>query len=315
MSPHLNAYHIQPFLWGESWVLARQPQDDVLSLHRQSITSLGEVKGEDSTSSWEALQKERRAVVQEECGRISTNSSLFQVLQKDPTLKRLLIDDTHQAIYCFVPKVASTTWKVVWAELTGRVSISKKQHETFSWLHSLFNNDIRKENRQKSDLKHKVSSYTKFLVVRHPFERLLSAYRDKILVPDNKSFQKGVLSFVKRHRSNATINDIQWSDFVTYLIEGGYRLNIHWMPYPKLTYLCTIDYDFIAKYETLVQDSNEILRRIGAPESLHFPGSQSSNTKSLLDSYMKMLTKEQIKRLYTIYKTDFTFFQYTYNFE
>ncbi|XP_042227741.1 carbohydrate sulfotransferase 11-like [Homarus americanus] len=162
-------------------------------------------------------------------------------------------------------------------------------------------------------MKYKLATFTKFIIVRHPFERLLSAYRNKVEGPKRTRYQGSPFRYVKKYRSNATQTDITWPEFVTYLINGGYVRNNHWRPYGTRCHLCAIDYDIIAKYETLVKDSEEFLRRVGAPESLHYPEYHPSSTKDILESYMKKLTKEQIDRLYHTYKQDFILFQYTYN--
>ncbi|KAG7167443.1 Carbohydrate sulfotransferase 11-like 10 [Homarus americanus] len=250
----------------------QQPHDIPPLLKAHQIRGGG--KGEHTEvqdTRWEAQQQERKAAMLKGCGSEPSEASLLHVLDQHPTLDHLLINDAHQAVFCYIAK--------------------------------------------KSDLIRKVANYTKFLVVRHPFQRLFSAYKDKIQPPNPERDVISVLSYVQKHRFNATRKDIQWQEFVSYIIDGGYRENQHWRPYVMQCYLCDIQYDIIAKYETLFEDSEEILRRIGAPESLHFPDYYPSSTQTELMSYMGKLTQEQTDRLYQIYQQDFELFQYTHNTE
>ena len=103
-------------------------------------------------------------------------------------LDHLIVDDANQLIYCFVPKVASTNWKRVLLALnTSQSNASEspvadsqvvdplliKGNEShmaraFTTLSQLTN---------VSEVAHRLTNYYKFLFVRHPYERLLSAFR------------------------------------------------------------------------------------------------------------------------------------------
>ncbi|XP_042224695.1 carbohydrate sulfotransferase 11-like isoform X2 [Homarus americanus] len=299
-------------LIGYQTLFLQQPHDIPPLLKAHQIRGGG--KGEHTEvqdTRWEAQQQERKAAMLKGCGSEPSEASLLHVLDQHPTLDHLLINDAHQAVFCYIAKVASKTWRKVWANTVGVSAVLKRKH----MLQYMVNSLIPDEHRQKSDLIRKVANYTKFLVVRHPFQRLFSAYKDKIQPPNPERDVISVLSYVQKHRFNATRKDIQWQEFVSYIIDGGYRENQHWRPYVMQCYLCDIQYDIIAKYETLFEDSEEILRRIGAPESLHFPDYYPSSTQTELMSYMGKLTQEQTDRLYQIYQQDFELFQYTHNTE
>ncbi|XP_045602745.1 carbohydrate sulfotransferase 11 [Procambarus clarkii] len=262
---------------------------------------------------WEAEQEKRRNSVRSGCRGTNPASELRQVLISEPRLTRLLVDDRHRAMYCFIPKVACTNWKLVWLKLTGRYSTFARKDNTTPDIHVFVEKDVSEEPRKLSLLKRKLEVYSKFLVVRHPYERLLSAFRDKVATTLDTKFQRKVLSHVQRQRPQATHGDIQWPEFVSYVVDGGHKEDEHWATYTRLCHPCAIRYNFIAKYETLVEDSEEILRRIGAPKELHFPQFESSDTADLLESYMRNLTQEQIQGLGRVYKEDFDLFQYSYS--
>ncbi|MPC39865.1 Carbohydrate sulfotransferase 11 [Portunus trituberculatus] len=178
---------------------------------------------------------------------------------------------------------------------------------------------------ETSVLSYKLRTYTKFLFVRHPMERLVSAFRNKLASNSSSAtdfrrrfgatilkVRRGVGAF--RNISKAD-KGLTFAEFVYYLIERSYTgglqsLNEHWAPYFDLCHPCTIRYDNIGKYETLEEDAEFILRKIGARPNLHFPPIVNSRTASLVDDYLASLTPDMSRKLYDLYEPDFTLFQY-----
>ncbi|XP_066980597.1 uncharacterized protein [Macrobrachium rosenbergii] len=99
------------------------------------------------------------------------------------------------------------------------------------------------------------------------------------------------------HFYGANLTDIQWPEFVDFLTLGkGQKADDHWNSYMSLCHPCAIDYDVIAKMETLQEDSDRFLRLIEAPEYLHFPNTSrtSRRTDSVLWSdYQRQLSSHQ----------------------
>lgn len=65
------------------------------------------------------LHQTRRDQVADACRVYSTSSRKRRVLTPGD-LKHLVVDEDHELIYCYVPKVACTNWKRVMMVLTGR---------------------------------------------------------------------------------------------------------------------------------------------------------------------------------------------------
>ncbi|XP_029289756.1 carbohydrate sulfotransferase 12-like isoform X2 [Cottoperca gobio] len=117
-------------------------------------------------------------------------------------LDHLIVDDTHQIIYCYVPKVACTNWKRVMVVLSQSL-ISPSSGKPYtdpeavppdlvhnSSIHLTFAKFWRHYGSLSRHLMAlKLQHYTKFLFVRDPFVRLISAFRNKFGRP-NEDFYK-----------------------------------------------------------------------------------------------------------------------------
>lgn len=165
-----------------------------------------------------------------------------------------------------------------------------------------------------------LAGYTKFLFVRHPFERLLSAYRNKLEQQHDSSryFQSRFgRRIVRRYRANATErslragDDVTFAEFAEFVADtSGTVFNEHWAPIDRLCRPCAVSYDFIGRHESLFQDSDYLLRHVvGAPE-VKFPKGPDSNTSTQLAKYFAPLRHDIILRLYGIFELDFKLFDY-----
>jgi Sulfotransferase family len=106
-----------------------------------------------------------------------------------PSYERMYVDDTRHYIYCAVGKVANTNWKRTLLKLSRtsrafrrfpRKSIDHK----FVDVHNIkFTDQILKRlvHFTPDEVQFRLNNYYKFMFVRKPLERLLSAYRDKMI--------------------------------------------------------------------------------------------------------------------------------------
>ncbi|XP_063982776.1 carbohydrate sulfotransferase 11-like isoform X1 [Diachasmimorpha longicaudata] len=179
---------------------------------------------------------------------------------------------------------------------------------------------------------------TKFLVVRHPFERLLSAYRDK-LENSMAGREHGTLHFYRKygativqkyrddsfippredqviHRegvSRPTGIEPTWREFVEYLIDtdlGSYG-DDHWMPYYLYCTPCSVNYTIIAKVETLNDDQTFAIQRMGLASKIKPMWRHSGGQSDASSVYFSQLTPDHITQLYEKFKLDFEMFDYT----
>ncbi|XP_068899892.1 carbohydrate sulfotransferase 11-like isoform X2 [Tenebrio molitor] len=231
-------------------------------------------------------------------------------------LDHVLVDHKHKLLYCYVPKVACTNWKRILMVLTGLSSSSNLVDIPGSLAHADIST-LRLSQLEDGDIRHCLDHYTTFVMVRHPFERLLSAYRNKFENTYTKYFQlRYGKSIIKKYRANATDSDLQtgvnvtFREFVLYILDGGAGDNEHWAPVYDLCHPCSLNYSFIGRYETLAEDARALLDMIGAP-SVAFPYSKPANTSYRLRTYFQQLSMKDIRELYKMYEHDFRLFGYT----
>lgn len=268
------------------------------------------------SSSYFKVYEERKKQLRKFCRKYFKGDDILQV--KKFRLDHVLIDEKHKILYCYVPKVACTNWKRIFLFLMGKVS--SKDLDTFPSRKVHFKNLYKSiDNYTVAEVLKLTQKYTKFIFVRHPFERLLSAYRNKLEqhYDSSKYFQarfgKYIIKKFRKNPTNVSLtkgDDVTFSEFVSYLLSSNPNFyNEHWQKMTDLCHPCLINYDFIGKYETLVEDSNFLLRYIGTNLSfpiLHKP----STTRSNLKKYYNTLSKSVIYKLYSIYEMDFRLFGY-----
>jgi len=221
--------------------------------------------------------------------------------------------------WCMIPKVASTSlckaflplitsnqprkgkkWGYLQAEIadrSGAVKLIKRGELSF-------------ENYQ-------AVNHT-FLIARHPFGRLASAFKNKL---ENRNRHKDG-EFFYRHRSNHIIKftrgswnrtspEPKFEEFIEYVINNDPKsYDIHWRPISKLCSLCKIPFTHILKFENLIKEWPMFLSSTGLP-FIDLPGGRTGS----LRSYYSNISEDSIRKLYNIFIEDFKIFGYSLNDE
>jgi len=269
------------------------------------------------------LYKERKNLIQTTCTKYGlgklhqdlnleiSESSEYQKMERSfpwPPEKSLMYQDTWHLLYCWIHKVASSSWSKVFFYLKGKEVPASRLHEAAQKF-SLFSANTKLETA--------ISNSLVFTIVRHPFERLVSAYRDKFELAKKYAYvyshyANKILSLASPLQVKKTRRPT-FSEFVDYLLKVPVQqYNDHWVPYWLHCHVCEMEYDIIGKMETIAEDMDFIAEESGlaaANISLPWANRKSSGDKVSLD-YFQGLSLAQVKSLYAIYKPDFEMFGY-----
>nr|KAG5708442.1 hypothetical protein BaRGS_026169 [Batillaria attramentaria] len=197
----------------------------------------------------------------------------------------ILVDDRYKFLYCYIPKVACTNWRRVMLVLSGKVKVKDLMDIQATDVHARYRRFLPTlSDMSMEQIRYRLDNYYKFMFVREPFERLLSAYRNK-LQSKHKSSQYFRDTFgrsiIKRFREsqegdnkggkpvnakNANKQTVHFHEFLQYLVDPVRTepLNEHWAKYYKLCHPCFMNYDFIGKYDTLEADASHVLKAVHA---------------------------------------------------
>ncbi|XP_059477556.1 carbohydrate sulfotransferase 11-like isoform X2 [Neocloeon triangulifer] len=293
------------------------PQEDFSSLSSDQLNGL--------VREAEADMDRRRALVERVCAK--HNLGLFRNSAKPPDFKHpptpqysvFYIDKPHKMSYCPVYKAASTTWLHQMLILAGKTEeqIKNSQRQLSDQAREIY------PIQDSDQVEEALTTMLKLLIVRHPFERLLSAYRDK-LENKNVGLEHGVQHFytsygkkiVQKYR-NGTSDRLEptFREFVAYLIkEDAIRFDDHWIPYYLFCTPCLVRYDVIAHVETLFRDQIYTIRLAELEGKLsplwsHLTKGHRSAGETA-KRYFKQLSKWHVQRLFEKYRLDFELFGY-----
>ncbi|XP_042671008.1 carbohydrate sulfotransferase 9-like [Centrocercus urophasianus] len=270
------------------------------------------------TEDWLTIQNDRRNTLASLCQKnnlIKLKSALDSLVAS-----RIFVEHKHKFTYCEVPKVGCSNWKrTIFILQEGlNVEASEIEHD-----HIHQTSLIKRLSAYPPAMREEfLNNYTKVMFTRHPLERLVSAYRDKLLhsEPYYSTTVANQIKAMFRKNKNSS-EKVSFQEFVSFITaKPPNTLDIHWKPMFLLCDPCNIHYDILGKYETLGLDSVQVLKAIGAPESLQYPslkryGSEKRTNSDITLEYLRQLSLEQIEKIQKLYQMDFLLFNYTLKYE
>ncbi|XP_069120283.1 carbohydrate sulfotransferase 11-like [Argopecten irradians] len=213
------------------------------------------------------LRQERRSHLLEAC---KDGSVRYRGTYQVPytVLERLQVSQKHRLIYCGLEKAASSFMKRLFMILNGA---EKKSPYDIPVALSGFGvpslSNFKKEIAQGM-----LHDSTKLIIGRDPYTRLLSAYVDKLYSPNAIYAEKIGKYATILFRVNTTDQsqwcgfDLTFKEFVKYFIQSindGLNRDNHFAPAYQMCLPCTYDYNYIAKTDTLLNDTVFLLSQLG----------------------------------------------------
>ncbi|XP_017565593.1 carbohydrate sulfotransferase 10 isoform X1 [Pygocentrus nattereri] len=289
----------------------------------QSSGGLAEVE----LSDWHSVTVQRLQLLSSIC----RNSSLWNLTHtplRKFVLDRIFVCDKYKILFCQTPKVGNTQWKKVLIVLNGK--FSKVEDIPENVVHDHERNGLpRLSSMSDAEITERLHTYFKFFIVRDPFERLISAFKDKFV--KNPRFEPWykhniapaiIRKYRKSHQDTGESAGLHFEDFVRYLGDepGRQHLDqqfgnhiIHWLTYTELCAPCDISYDVVGHHETLELDAPYILKAAGIADLVSYPTIPPGITRynrTKMEHYFSGISKRDIRRLYARYQGDFSLFGY-----
>ncbi|TMS01087.1 Carbohydrate sulfotransferase 8 [Larimichthys crocea] len=291
-----------------------------LLLKTNFVASGSAGKDEDQRLRWLArTQESRRHLLADVCAKYQLGIGEQRISQRQ--VSRVYVEDRSRLLYCEVPKAGCSNWKRVLMVLGGSAASTRDiPHDAAHYANRL----RRLESYGHAGIIERLRSYTKVLFVREPFERLVSAFRDKFESPNSYYHPVFGRPIISRYRANATSVALQtgagvtFREFVQYLLDvrRPVGMDIHWEPVSQLCNPCLLWYNFIGKFESLQEDANFLLRRIGAPANLTFPDFKDRNplaertSSRITQRYFEQLNATERQKTFDFYYMDYLMFNY-----
>jgi hypothetical protein len=236
-------------------------------------------------------------------------------------------------LFCDIPKAASSN-------LRRLIYVTLNQLETFEdldrqkiWID--YNEFFKKYYLTKdSKLIFQNKTLFKFLLVRHPFRRIYSAYYDKFVndhIDDTllgwRQLEEQILLEMNTNETLLTIRRrelrLDFRTFLLYIINSIRKkrsINNHWEQIVHRCAFCLINYDWIGKIENFQEDQKILLNKLNK-NSFKFPSKEldeqekkqiSLNDFQLIEFFRNTIQNdEDFQILIDYYKPDFQIFHYT----
>lgn len=192
-------------------------------------------------------------------------------------LKAIVVSERHKALFSPIAKVACSSWKSMLFKLSGDFNNRPTPNFVHSWPLLQKHGWTQLYKYNITHIRHVLETYTKFVVVRHPYSRLHSAFTDKFQrFPHGKPNPIYPKKFggraIRRYWENPSPQalrtglNISFEDFVHFVgdpdLSPGYKFDYHWMPYHYVNIPCLVKYDYILKLETMSEDTDHFLKDV-----------------------------------------------------
>ena len=243
---------------------------------------------------------------------------------KPEVFNHFLVDNAHRVIVCAVPKAGCTSFKEMMCRhntLNKAVGDIIPHMHTLAVLHSCGLYKLSEYNASEIDWR--LKEYTKVALVRHPLDRLLSAFNEKFVISGDyaRMYRSNIYSTFSKEEVKVLDGtpQITFEQFLT-MVRGRKFTNRHWAPSFNWCYPCNIEYDHIVKLETIHSDLKQVLPLFWNPDQADTTVFAERNAcrdpENRLDrasDIYRSLNPELVKSINEVYQADLDVFGYSWD--
>jgi hypothetical protein len=151
----------------------------------------------------------------------------------------------------------------------------------------------------------KVGDYFKFLLVRNPYDRALSAYLSKAV----KYAKEGKLRVPGRSRAAGGVPS--FAEFCRFLADDGLYKNRHWSPQVDYLVFPEDRYDFVARLESIDTDFDILAKKLGRGSlGIKMVSEDPRHRTGAAGRRQEFYTPELYDLIFEVYRRDFEAFAY-----
>ncbi|CAL4154618.1 unnamed protein product, partial [Meganyctiphanes norvegica] len=300
------------------------------------------IRREDIIEGWD-LYRKRLDEMKNQCKLLPSHIPQYSLKS---VYSQFIYAKPHNLVYCPINKVATSTWFDNILVLAGFKNTTDMEHKR-----KMVRMKLWKFSKSKSKYKKQLQKSLKFFIVRHPFDRLLSCYRDKMLYEEYKGkfptiqqetalkypdpiqpspITNGITVF-KNDQANQNNSQALWihptfTQFLYFVRDdmkqlwqsnGDYKINPHWAPYWVICAPCQVKFDVLAHLETIDQDNSFVMHETGIQHLLnltHLHDAKYDNFSSTAlakQHYFSQVPRSLLREIERLYHPDMALFGYS----
>ncbi|CAK8697429.1 unnamed protein product [Clavelina lepadiformis] len=268
------------------------------------------------------LQWERQQTMRIMCEKYSLSPKEKKMIASKQNVK-VVCSNAYKLCVCRIGKCGSTAWLRTLGVMEDFLSTDE-----YFLLRKDFSDTLRKSDSKLAKkyitVNNNSSEYLNLIMVRNPFDRIVSAYRGK-LVPDGKGFSSYYEKLSKQihlrfqntqDKSNKKKrNDTaSFEEFVHFLLNTSLPGDFHWSFFNTKCNPCLVEYGYIAKMETINEERlylGQFLNLSEEHQKVFFARYKPDNeTPKLTREYFEEIPRSLAQKLYRKYQVDFDLFGY-----
>jgi chondroitin 4-sulfotransferase 11 len=241
---------------------------------------------------------------------------------RDQELSHILVDLEHKFLYCGIPRAGELDWRRVFYKLSGKTNLTNLSQIPLDVIHDS-RNFLSLNHLSNAKKREAIREYKKFIITRNPFERILSIYQQIFEAPDHSKtikayWAEAINEYIRKNKNMS--KDITFEEFLKFVLLIGsknvpkdlaYFLHQNfYLTMAEMCFPCNIQYNLIGTFENLVDDSNYVLKTIGA--DFEFPmESKLSEMKEKMNKYYSQVEKDVLLKITQYYLKDMNFLGYS----
>ncbi|XP_077970714.1 carbohydrate sulfotransferase 11-like isoform X1 [Styela clava] len=288
---------------------------------------------------WNMLKiaEQRNSHIKTYCNKLGYGYSGNRTLNASAWMKKtrirpnLYFSDKLKMIICAVGKCGSTEWRKTLLIVEGDVNVTSMSEigheEAFTLARDnrfLWTKFSPQNPESYHEMNKRLNNYYRIMTVREPLERVVSAYIDKMLPGGSglgfyEEMSKKIHGKYARNKNTKYFKPgrASFEEFVDSILSNPKQLDIHWRLYKDICDPCHIQYDYIAKLETIALDSEYLMKKFRISDNLLFK--RKSNLSESLEhkwkkkytTYLEGLPMEKLRALYKLHREQYKLFNYS----